>query len=102
MIIINGTIRVEDQSEFERVREALIARAMRSRNDSGNIDYVFSQSIEDPAEIRLIEKWETEEALNAHLQILDEEFNAVLQTAKIETAIVLSYEVTNEQVLMQR
>ena len=102
MLIVTGTIKVESAEEMERVRDALAARAERSRKDAGNIDYVFTLNIEDPTEIRLIEKWESVEALHAHLQIPDDEFSAVLGTARIDTAIVVSNEVTGERVLMER
>ncbi|MFT4561543.1 MAG: quinol monooxygenase YgiN [Gammaproteobacteria bacterium] len=102
MIVITGTIKLESVDELERVKAALIRRAVRSRADAGNIDYVFSQSLEDPTEIRLTEKWEDETTLNAHLKIPDEEFGVIITTAKIERAIVVSSEVTAEKELLNR
>jgi hypothetical protein len=40
--------------------------------------------------------------LKAHLAIPDEEFGALMATAKIASAIVISSESDEEQVLMQR
>lgn len=102
MLVITGTIKIDTEEELIRVREALIRRATRSRKDEGNIDYVFTQNLEDPKEIRLIEKWESEAALNAHLQLPDEEFDKVMQTAKIKAITVISNETINERVLLQR
>jgi quinol monooxygenase YgiN len=102
MIVITGTIKLESVDELERVKEALIRRAVRSRADAGNIGYVFSQSLEDPTEIRLTEKWEDETTLNAHLKIPDDEFGTIITTAKIERAIVVSSEVTAEKELLNR
>ena len=102
MVIITGTIRVESEPELAKVRDALVRRAQRSRNDAGNIEYTFSQSLEDPTEIRLIEKWESEASLQAHLQLPDEEFDGVLQNTKMTAAVVEYCEATNERVLMQR
>ncbi len=102
MLIISGTIKLESTTEVTRVRDALVRRARKSRNDEGNIDYVFTQNIEDPTEIRLIEKWESEAALNSHLQIPDEEFNQVLATAKITSAVVVASPVGEEKELMER
>lgn len=102
MVIISGTIKVESEEELARVKAALIGRAARSRRDAGNIDYVFSQSLEDPTEIRLIEKWESEDLLNAHLQVPDEEFNTLIATARIEKAVVNASDVTNDRILMER
>lgn len=102
MIIITGTIKVESEQEVARLRDALARRAERSRADDGNIDYVFTQNLEDPTEVRLIEKWESEEKLNAHLQLPDDEFGSVMATAKIERAVVTSNDVASEKVLMER
>ena len=81
MLIITGIIKTSSEKELEQVKSALIKRAAKSRQDEGNIDYAFSVNIEDPTEIRLTEKWESEELLNAHLQIPDEEFSAVVEQA---------------------
>mgnify|MGYP001191211439 CR=1 FL=1 len=91
MLIITGTI-----------KDALMRRAQRSRADEGNMDYVFSQNLEDPTEIRLTEKWESEATLTAHLQISDDEFAEVVGSAKIESAVVTSNEVTKERELLNR
>jgi len=102
MVIITGTIKFSTQAELEKVKSALVRRAERSRGDPGNIDYAFAQNLEDPTEIRLTERWESEALLQAHLEIPDEEFNAVLKTAKIERAIVLAHDAGNERELMKR
>ncbi|MFT4583829.1 MAG: quinol monooxygenase YgiN [Gammaproteobacteria bacterium] len=102
MIVITGIIKLESENELARVKEALIRRAIRSRADAGNIDYVFAQSLEDPTEIRLTEKWEDEATLNAHLKIPDEEFGVIITTAKIERAVVVSSEVSSERELLNR
>ena len=102
MIIITGTIKVETEQEFLSVRGALIARAQRSRKDSGNIEYACSQNIADPGLIHLIEKWEDEASLQAHLEIPDEEFSEVMTNTSIVSARVTSYAAANEKVLMSR
>jgi len=102
MIIITGTIKVETEQEFLSVREALIARVERSRKDRGNIEYAFSQDIADPGLLHLMEKWEDEASLQAHLEIPDEEFSEVMTNAGIVSARVISYVAANEKVLMSR
>lgn len=77
-------------------------RAQRSRKVKGNLDYSFSVSLEDPTEIRLTEKWESDELLQAHLQLPDEEFNQFIATAKIESAVVIANEVSSERELLKR
>ncbi len=102
MIIVSGSIKFESVEELENAKQALMDRAARSREDVGCIDYVFSQNLEDPAQIPLTEKWESDELLKAHLAIPDEEFGALMATAKIASAIVVSSESGEEQILMQR
>ena len=102
MLVITGIITVESESEIEPVKAALCRRAEKSRQDDGNIDYAFSQNLENPKEIRLIEKWESEELLNAHLEIPDEGFNNAMAAAKIVSARVVSNEVLDERVLLER
>ncbi len=102
MIIILGTIKVASVEEAARVRAALVARAVRSRADAGNIDYVFTANLEDPTEFRLVETWSSAELLEAHLRIPDPAFGELITTARIERAHVVAYDGTNERVLMTR
>lgn len=101
MIIITGTIRFESVGELERVKTALARRAARSRADVGNIDYVFTQNLEEPTEIRLVEKWESEAQLNEHLKVPDEEFQDVIGNARISSAVVVAHDGDNERVLLE-
>lgn len=69
MLIVAGTIEVEadKREEFLRSRE----EAMRiSRSEPGCLDYVFSADPLEPRVVRLFERWESKEALAAHLQAL--------------------------------
>lgn len=100
MIIITGTIKVKTESELQSVREALIARTERSRKDSGNIEYAFSQDLADPCLIHLVEKWVDESSLQAHLEIPDEAFTQVMTNATIVSALVTCYDAENEKILM--
>ncbi|MDG1026104.1 MAG: antibiotic biosynthesis monooxygenase [Gammaproteobacteria bacterium] len=100
MIIVSGSIKFASVEELENAKQALKDRAARSREDAGCTDYVFSQNLEDPAQILLSEKWESDELLKAHLVIPDEEFGALMATAKIASAIVVSSESGEEHILM--
>lgn len=102
MIIITGKIKVQSSEELARVKEALIRRAQKSRTDKGNIEYIFSQNLEDPTEIILTEKWTDLASLQEHLQIPDEEFSKIIGSALIERAVVLSHEATAERTLLER
>jgi len=102
MIIVTGTVNFESLGEVEQVTQALINRAQRSRKDAGCVCYSFSKNLEDPTEICLTEKWESVELLQAHLEIVDEEFTTLLGTAKITRAIVVSNEASADRILMER
>ena len=102
MIVVNGTIELENVDELERLIPALVRRAERSRDDEGNIDYVFARNIENPNEIRLIEKWESQAHLNSHLERPDEEFSKMLETARIRHAVVKAVDVETDKTLMSR
>ena len=91
MVIIIGKIKLASVEECSRLHGILKERASKSRGDAGNMGYTFSQNIEDPSEICLTETWESEDALNAHLQIPDPAFFEALETARIERARVVSY-----------
>ncbi|MEM9621901.1 MAG: antibiotic biosynthesis monooxygenase [Pseudomonadota bacterium] len=102
MILITGTIMLESESELATVRDALVRRAERSRGDNGCIDYQFSVSLDNPKEIRLIERWESEALLEAHLAIPDPEFTETIGRGKIATAVVEAHEVSASREMMRR
>ncbi len=102
MIIVTGIIEVSSPEEIERVRTVLIRRAEKSRADEGCLDYVFSIAVDNPREIRLFEVWESEELLNAHLLVPDEEFNQMLAGAALTSARVVMHDVTASRELMSR
>ena len=102
MLIITGIIKADSEQEITKVKDALCRRAVKSRQDAGNIDYAFSINMEDSTEIRLIEKWESEADLQAHLAIPDDEFNTAMATAKITSARVISNEAGTEKELLSR
>lgn len=102
MLLITGTIRLQSGDETDRLKPALARRAARSREDEGCIDYVFAVNVEDPCEIRLTEKWETREHLDAHLAVPDEAFDELMATANIESATVVASEISSEQALLDR
>ncbi|MEM1437012.1 MAG: antibiotic biosynthesis monooxygenase [Pseudomonadota bacterium] len=102
MILITGTIVLESEAELGTVRDALARRAARSRSDDGCIDYQFSISLDNPCEVRLVEAWESEEQLQAHLAVPDPEFSSVLGRSRIESALVEAHEVTATREMMRR
>ena len=64
MIVIEGTLRVADLAKAKPHMETMIAS---SRNEPGCIDYAYGIDLLDPDVVRVIERWDSQEALDAHL-----------------------------------
>ena len=69
MIIVAGTFHVDPdrRDEFIRGREAAM---VTSRGEQGCIEYVFAADPIVPGKIVLYERWESKEALRAHLEAM--------------------------------
>ena len=65
MIIVEGTARVAD---MEKARSVMRDMIIASRAETGCIDYSYAVDILDPTLLRVTERWESREALAAHLQ----------------------------------
>ena len=102
MRVITGRFIVDSASEVARVRDALVGRVERSRGHAGCIDYQFAQSLVDPCEILLVDKWASQGDLDAHMAIPDTEFSEVLATARIRSLHIFVCEAGEERVMMER
>ncbi|MEM7219431.1 MAG: antibiotic biosynthesis monooxygenase [Pseudomonadota bacterium] len=102
MIVITGTIVLESDEVAAQVRAALVGRAQRSRQDDGCIDYQFSAALDNPLEIRLIEMWESDEKLQAHLAVPDPEFTALIGRGQFDSAVVEAHEVSASREMLRR
>ena len=54
--------------QAEQVREILAALVEPTRKESGCIRYELHQNNADPSDLTFIEEWESDAALDAHLQ----------------------------------
>ena len=66
MIIVYGIIETTGES-IRALTDAIKVMEKATREEAGCIDYTFSVSISDPDCIRISEKWESAEALKAHM-----------------------------------
>lgn len=65
MIVVNGII--ESSSEdIATLKDMLIEMEAVTREEAGCLDYAFSIEIANPEVLRLTEKWDTLESLQAH------------------------------------
>lgn len=100
MIVVSGRIEVGSADDIARVEDALMARMERSRKDAGCLAYSFSVEVGAPNILHVIEKWESEELLDAHLKVPDEAFSKMMATANIKSASVIGYTTSGERVLL--
>jgi len=66
VIIVYGVIESSAES-ISALTEAITKLEAATRAEEGCIDYTFSVSLSDPDCIRISEKWESMDALKAHM-----------------------------------
>nr|WP_321439401.1 putative quinol monooxygenase [uncultured Hyphomonas sp.] len=67
MIVIEGTVRLPAES-IDAARPAMEAMIRASRAEAGCLDYAYSIDVLDPGLVRVTERWESREALQAHFE----------------------------------
>lgn len=68
MIIVEGYVRMQNAGDFETVRAAAEGQIASSRAEGGCIDYTYAIDVLDPQIMRVLEKWQSWEALEAHFK----------------------------------
>ena len=66
MIIVSGHVVLEDAAAVEKLRPAMEAQLTASRAEDGCIDYTYAVDVLDPKIIRVLEYWESWDALKVH------------------------------------
>lgn len=69
MIIIGGVFEV-DPDQRDAFIQGRLEAMRRSRSEPGCQEYVFAPDPLEPGRVILFERWESEEALKAHLGVL--------------------------------
>ena len=67
MLIVAGEAVVEEGA-VEQVRDALRTMEEETRKEPGCLSYAFALDINDPTMVRIIEHWESPDALSAHFK----------------------------------
>lgn len=65
MIVVNAIVK-STQEDIIALQSAISTMEVASREEPGCEDYTFSVELNDPTVIRITEKWQTVEALQAH------------------------------------
>ena len=96
MLIVAGEIVVEEGS-VERVRAVLRSMEEATRQEPGCLTYAFSVDVNDPGMVRIFERWESMEALQAHFGMPHmKTFNEAIGRIQPKSADVKLYEVARE------
>jgi len=91
MIIVEGFIELPP-GELDRFRSVAIAMLRETRSEIGCLAYAFATDLDDPNTVRIIERWESEDALARHFATPHmAKFNNALSSAKIVKASVKVY-----------
>jgi len=65
MIVINARVTVRD-GQVARMKQAMAEMERASRTEPGCFEYAFATDVSDPTIVRIVERWESLEALRAH------------------------------------
>lgn len=66
MIVVEGYLRFADAGDFPRIRDAAFAQMSASRAEPGCLDYTYALDVADPCLMRVLERWESWQALEDH------------------------------------
>ena len=99
MLIVAGEV-VVDGDAVDQVRDALRTMEEETRKEPGCVSYAFSQDISSPTTLRISERWESMEALEAHFKTPHmAAFGATLAKHPPKGMDVKVYEVAREREL---
>lgn len=66
MIVVAGHLSI-DPAHRDAALAAIATGVAATRQEAGNLDYRFSPDLDEPDRFNLIERWEDEDAMNAHM-----------------------------------
>lgn len=66
MIVVAGHLSI-DPAQRESALETIASGVANTQAEEGNLEYRFSPDLQDPDRFNIIELWENEDAMNAHL-----------------------------------
>ena len=97
MLIVAGTITI-DPADADKLRPAAAAMMAATREEPGNIEYVFSISVADPGSVQIFEVWESAEDLEKHFTLPHmATFQAALKDITITGRNLNRYEVASHE-----
>ncbi len=95
MIIVEGHVRMAKSGDFEAVRSAAEAQIAASKGEGGCIDYTYAIDVLDPQIMRVLERWQSWDALEAHFkQPHMEAWRDALKDVKFSERVIRAHEVS--------
>ncbi len=99
MIVVQVEVIVEPGSA-SKVVDAVKAMETATRKEAGCLKYAFSVDIADPGMIRVTERWESVDAIKAHMTSPHmAEFNKAVMALQPKGLDIKAYEVAREVAL---
>ena len=103
MIILEGWVKLKDAAELERVRPEVIAMMRASAAEPGCLSYAYSQDLDDPTIVRVIERWVDEAALSEHFGTPHmATFSLTIASTAIEKMSIKAYPAQEGRTVMAR
>jgi len=99
MIVVQVEVIVEPGSA-SKVVDAVKAMETATRKEAGCLKYAFAVDITDPGMVRVIERWESMDAIKAHMASPHmAEFNKAVMLLQPKGLDIKAYEVAKEVAL---
>ena len=67
MIVVNAVV-TSNEDDIAALRTAVAEMETASRAEAGCEDYTFSVELNNPGTVRITERWQSKEALMAHME----------------------------------
>ena len=94
--MINGTIDF-DPAHTETAHAAAVVMQQATRPEDGCHAYAFSACLEEPGRLYIAEKWESQEALDAHFATAHmADFGKAIAGIGVTSVKVTKYEIASE------
>ena len=96
MIVVNVEVTVEPGAA-DKARDAVKSMEQATRTEAGCLTYAFSVDISDPGMIRVTERWESMDAIKAHMASPHmADFQVAMMTLQPKGLSIKAFEVARE------
>jgi quinol monooxygenase YgiN len=101
MIVVQGWVRVSE-ADIAALREAARDLAAATRQEAGNRAYAFAEDVNEPGLFHIVERWDSEEAVAAHMLSASlAAFMPKLAAMRDVRLRIARYDAPEERVLME-